>query len=116
MVLGIDFDGTINFGKWPEVGPANIQLIDLLKKRQAIGDKLILWTCRESNDLAVAIDFCKSYGLEFDAVNDNLPEIINRYGCNSRKISCDLYIDDRAIGGNVCKLLEVTMHGETDVF
>ena len=33
--------------------------------------------------------------LEFDAVNDNLPEIIEFYGHNRRKISCDYYIDDR---------------------
>ena len=48
--------------------------------------------------LADAVDFCSSNGLEFDAVNDNLPEITEKYGNNSRKISCDLYIDDRAVG------------------
>ena len=26
---------------------------------------------------------------KFDAVNDNLPEIIEMYGTNSRKITCD---------------------------
>lgn len=35
--------------------------------------------------------------LEFDAVNDNLPEIIEFYGHNSRKISCDYYIDNRML-------------------
>ena len=35
--------------------------------------------------------------LTFDAVNDNLPEIIEMYGNNSRKITCDYYIDDKAI-------------------
>ena len=34
--------------------------------------------------------------LEFDAVNDNVPEVIDYYGNNSRKISCDIYIDDKA--------------------
>ena len=33
----------------------------------------------------------------FDAVNDNLPEVIALYGSNSRKITCDYYIDDRAL-------------------
>ncbi len=32
----------------------------------------------------------------FNAINDNLPEIIEKYGSNSRKITCDVYIDDRA--------------------
>ena len=35
MVLGIDFDGTLSFGKWPKCGPANVGLFDFLKKRKA---------------------------------------------------------------------------------
>ena len=34
--------------------------------------------------------------LVFDAVNDNLPEVKELYGNNSRKISCDIYIDDKS--------------------
>ena len=107
MVFGVDFDGTLSFGQWPSCGPANDGLIDFLIKRQISGDKLILWTCREGNDLEVAVDWCKQMGLIFDAVNDNLPEVIDKYGCNSRKISCDFYIDDKAIAGNTYKLFEV---------
>ena len=43
-----------------------------------------------------AVDFCRDNGLIFDAVNDNLPEIVEQYGSNSRKITCDIYIDDKA--------------------
>lgn len=107
MVFGVDFDGTLSFGQWPGCGPANDGLIDFLIKRQISGDKLILWTCREGNDLEVAVDWCKQMGLIFDAVNDNLPEVIEKYGCNSRKISCDFYIDDKAVSGNIYKLFEV---------
>ena len=45
----------------------------------------------------MAVEWCRQQGLTFDAVNDNLPEIINLYGSNSRKVSCDYYIDDKAI-------------------
>lgn len=107
MVFGVDFDGTLSFGQWPGCGPANDGLIEFLIKRQISGDKLILWTCREGNDLEVAVEWCQQMGLVFDAVNDNLPEVIEKYGCNSRKISCDFYIDDRAMAGNIYKLLEV---------
>ncbi len=96
MVYGIDFDNTLSFGTWPEVGPANEGLIDFLIRKQREGDKLILWTCRAGEPLEKAIQFCKEYGLIFDAVNDNLPETIEKYGSNSRKITCDVYIDDRA--------------------
>ena len=40
---------------------------------------------------------CRENGLEFDAVNDDLPEVIELYGTNSRKITADFYIDDKAI-------------------
>lgn len=107
MILAVDFDGTLSFGEWPGVGPANVQLIELLKRKQSQGDKIILWTCREGADLDVAVHWCKEQGIIFDAVNDNLPEIVDKYGVNSRKISCDFYIDDKALGGNMYKLLEV---------
>ena len=95
-ILAIDFDGTLSFGRWPEVGPANDRLISYLLDRKRCGDKLILWTCRAGAALDAAIDFCAQLGLHFDAVNDNLPEIVARYGSNSRKITCDYYIDDRS--------------------
>ena len=106
MVFAIDFDGTLSFGKYPDTGPANEGLINFLVIRKKKGDKLILWTCREGEFLQRAIDFCRNNGLEFDAVNDNLPENIAQYGVNSRKISCDFYIDDKSISGNTYKLLE----------
>ena len=96
MTYGVDFDGTLSFGVWPEVGPANTNLIDFLIMRQRQGDKLILWTCRAGEALEKAVDFCRENGLVFDAVNDNLPEVIEKYGSNSRKITCDIYLDDKA--------------------
>lgn len=106
MIFGVDFDGTLSFGQWPGCGPANEGLIKYLIKRKNIGDKIILWTCREGKELEAAINWCRSQGLRFDAVNDNIPEVIEKYGVNSRKISCDFYIDDRAVAGNIYKLLE----------
>lgn len=97
MVYAVDFDGTLSMGEWPEVGPANTELIGYLIERQRRGDKLILWTCRAGEPLDRAVEFCRANGLIFDAVNDNLPETIKKYGSNSRKITCDVYLDDRAV-------------------
>ena len=97
-VIAVDFDGTICRSKWPDIGEANNNLIEWLKDCRRNGDKLILYTCREGNLLSAAIMWCMARGLEFDAVNDNLPEMIERFGNNSRKISADIYLDDRAIG------------------
>lgn len=96
-ILAVDFDGTLSFGKWPGAGPANQELIEFLIKRKRMGDKLILWTCREAKALETAVSWCEENGLRFDAVNDNIPEIVEIYGVNSRKIGCDFFIDDRAV-------------------
>ena len=42
-----------------------------------------------------AVDWCKGIGLEFDAVNENLPCMIAIYGADPRKIGADVYIDDK---------------------
>lgn len=46
-----------------------------------------------------AIEWCKQHGLTFDAVNDNLEEIKQKYQHNSRKITADIYVDDKAVNG-----------------
>ena len=43
-----------------------------------------------------AVEWCRKWELEFDAVNENLPEIIERYGSDGRKIYADVYIDDKS--------------------
>lgn len=86
-------DGTLSYGNYPECGKPNMRLIEWLKERKANGDKLILWTCRHDEPLEKAVEWCKCYGLEFDAVNENLPEMIEKYG-DSRKVGADFYIDD----------------------
>ena len=101
--IAVDFDGTLCFSKWPELGEPNQPLIDYLQKWKSQGNKLILWTCRAGDALDAAVAWCQSHQLEFDAVNDNLPEIIEYYGTNSRKISCDYYIDDRMLFPNIAK-------------
>ena len=106
MIIAVDFDGTLSFGEWPDVGPANKDLFRFLLHRQKEGDRIILWTCRAGDELALAVEWCRMKGLEFDAVNDDLPEIIEQYGGNSRKISCDYYIDDRAVSAADVRRLE----------
>lgn len=41
-----------------------------------------------------ALQWCYAHGLDFDAVNDNLPAHIEKYGNNCRKVYADVYIDD----------------------
>ena len=97
MILAIDFDGTLCENIWPGIGAAKVAVIRELIERQKNGDKLILWTCRSGRQLEEALDFCRGYGLNFDAVNDDLPEIKARLGCDSRKVYADEYWDDKAV-------------------
>lgn len=94
MVIAVDFDGTLSYGEWPHAGKPNTRLIEWLKERKAKGDNLILWTCRQGEPLDIAVKWCAEQGLEFDAVNENLPAMIALYGSDTRKIAADWYIDD----------------------
>lgn len=97
LVFAIDFDGTICENKYPEIGKPIQPIIDFCKNMKADGHKLILWTCREGKLLAKAIVWCFEHGLLFDAYNANLPERIEQYGTDPRKIGADFYVDDRSI-------------------
>lgn len=101
--IAVDFDGTLCEYAFPEIGKQNkehITLMNLLIKLRNDGHKIILWTNRGDNDeykvLTEAIEWCRSKGLEFDAVNENLPDQKKLSGY-SPKIMADLYIDDKAL-------------------
>ena len=97
MVIAVDFDGTLCESEWPDIGKPKLGVIDTLLNAKRWGDKLILWTNREGVLLNEALEWCRRYGLEFDAVNENLPELIQQYDNDPRKIGADLYIDDRSV-------------------
>lgn len=110
QIIAVDFDGNLCFSKWPELGEPNLPLIEYLREQKANGNKLILWTCRAGEALEKAVSQCYDHHLEFDAINDNLPEIVKLYGSNSRKITCDYYIDDKAM------LPEMISHFAVELF
>lgn len=96
-IIAVDFDGTLCTNNWPDIGEPNWWLIDLLRDCREDGNcKLILWTCRTGDKLDKAVEWCKKYDLCFDAVNENLPELIKEFGEDTRKIFANIYIDDRA--------------------
>ncbi|MDR0428107.1 MAG: hypothetical protein LBH12_05840 [Dysgonamonadaceae bacterium] len=98
MVIAVDFDGTIVEHDYPKIGKPIPFAIDVLKKLHEERHTLILWTMREGDLLQEAIDYCKSKGLEFYAHNQNFQGEELKEG-DSRKLSADIFIDDRNIGG-----------------
>ena len=100
MRIAIDFDGTIVEHKYPQIGREIPFAIATLKQLQAERHLLILWSVREGELLDEAVDFCRKRGLEFYAVNSNMPEEeADMSALRSRKVSADMYIDDRNLGG-----------------
>ena len=99
MIIAVDFDGTIVTHEYPKIGKEIPFAITTLKRLQDdFQHLLILWTVREGVELDEAVEFCKSRGLEFYAVNSNYPDKIAN-DTQPRKLKADLFIDDRNLGG-----------------
>ncbi len=103
LTIAVDFDGTLCEYAFPSIGKQNEQqktLINILIKLRNNGHKIILWTNRGDNEkypiLTEAINWCTEKGLEFDAVNENLPNQKKLSGY-SPKIMADMYIDDKSL-------------------
>ena len=100
MIIAVDFDGTLVTHEYPKIGKPIPFAFMTLRKLQEEHHQLILWTAREGDLLQQAVDFCKEKGVEFYAVNSNYPEEkIMKEGLHPRKLTADLFIDDRNIGG-----------------
>ena len=99
--IAIDFDGTLCEDKFPEIGAPNGCLISLLVEYKKLNPNLryILWTCRDNNTderhLDQAVAWCKEHGLEFDAVNENIPEVKAMFNNDTRKVFANKYVDDK---------------------
>lgn len=99
-VYAIDFDNTIAYTEFPKIIkplPYAIEVLQILTKDPY--STLILWTCREKEDLKEALDFCEIYGIKFDYVNENCKRNLDLYDYDCRKVSADVYIDDHSYQG-----------------
>lgn len=98
QIIAVDFDGTLNLSHYPLTDSPNKAVINALLARKRAGAKIILWTCRTGNELQAAVDACASWGIRFDAINDNIPETKAAFGGdNPRKITATEYWDDKAV-------------------
>ncbi len=95
-IIAVDFDGTLVTDKYPEIGTIKYLFGRFIEAKKRMPDvRLILWTCRDGERLEEAVQFCKENGLEFDAVNKNIPEVIAMFGKDTRKIYANEYWDDK---------------------
>ena len=100
MIIAIDFDGTICQNKYPEIGDPMPLAIESIKELKERGHDLILWTCRQGDQLYNAVKWCKEHGIPFDLVNEHEPNNLRAFGgVAGNKVFADIYIDDRNLGG-----------------
>ena len=102
MTIAVDFDGTIVEHEYPKIGKEKPFAFETLRAISRDGHKLILWTARSGKLLDEAIEYCRKNGVEFYAVNSNDPPnalFAGRPSTLSGKVTADVYIDDRNIGG-----------------
>ena len=101
MTIAVDFDGTIVEHRYPSIGKAKPFAVETLTQLMRDGHRLILWTSREGALLKEAVEWCEKQGIRFYAVNSNYPDqgLVFQSDTKSTKVTADLYIDDRNVGG-----------------
>lgn len=94
ITIAVDFDDTLKMEDPYELSPI---LGMLTAMKLGFNCKIILYTCRSSNsgteNLKEAVEYCKSKGLEFDAINESVDA--DYIGLNG-KIYYDIFLDDKA--------------------
>ena len=96
-IYAVDFDNTLAVTRFPEIVGPKAKVVAAVKMLKANGHKIILWTSRAGKDLKDAVEWCTEQGIVFDAVNEPLPEQMDRWGNDTRKVYADFYIDDKAM-------------------
>ena len=100
MIISIDFDGTIvNGDTYPQIGTLQLLADEVIRGWKKDGQVIIVNSCRTGRFEGMAVDFLIENDIPFDYFNCNLPAQIEHYMMDSRKISADVYIDDKQLGG-----------------
>lgn len=102
FIVAVDFDGTIVRHAFPSIGAPVPGAIEWLKKFQAEGMKLILWTMRcnagtAGDVLAPAVAYCYAQGIEFWGINQNFQQCQSGWSTSNKQYA-HIYVDDSAAG------------------
>lgn len=95
-IIAVDFDGTCVTHEYPRVGTDVPHAVEVLKRLNEAGAKIIVWTMRSGVHLDVhAKEWFETRDIEVWSYNAN-PE--QSSWTNSPKCYAERYIDDAAIG------------------
>lgn len=98
-VLAIDFDDTICMSNFPETGEERKDARKYILKLVDDGYGVIINTCRNEIALAKAIEWLDEKSIPYHYINCNFPETIKYFSGDCRKISAQMYIDDKCLMG-----------------
>ena len=97
--ISIDYDDTIVYQDFPNSGKIKPNAKEVINRLYDDGHHILIWTCRSNDRLDTAKNYLIECGIKYHLINENLPNNIEQYGGDTRKMSAHIYIDDRQLGG-----------------
>lgn len=98
-LIAIDFDGTLVAHEYPSIGreaPGAVAAVLEIQQHAAV----LLWTMRDRERLAEAVEWCRRQGIVLTGANCNA---LQGSWTSSPKMYAHAYVDDAAIG---CPLID----------
>lgn len=107
LTIAVDFDNTLAVTRYPAIIAPIGTVVDYIRDAKENHNAIIiLWTCREGKELEEAVAWCKENNVPIDYVNENVPARVKKWESDCRKVSADIYIDDKAMNMVDCKIGE----------
>jgi len=95
LTIAVDFDGTIVSIDYPKIGVLRNGAKKVITKWYKDGHTIIINSCRNGEMEKDMIRFLVHNRIPFHYVNQNSKALIDLYGGDTRKISADIYFDDK---------------------
>ena len=99
FTIAIDFDNTIVEEAFPGIGKLKKDADKYINMLYYKGCNIIINTCRSGSFEGDVENFLRRKGINYHYINSNLPESIVYFKQDCRKISADIYIDDKCLMG-----------------
>ena len=99
LTVSVDFDGTIVEDGFPGIGKIKKGAKEYINKMYDDGYNILINTCRTGGYEGDAENFLRRSGINYHYINNNLPSSIEYFKQDCRKLSADVYIDDRCLMG-----------------
>lgn len=99
LTLTIDFDGTIVEEAYPGLGKLKPEADKYINKLYDEGFNILIHTCRTGSFQGDAENYLRRMGVNYHYINSNLPKTIEFFKNDCRKLSADIYIDDKCLMG-----------------